>query len=246
MKKKKPIGCIVTLSILLVLLLVLGWFIASIFGLFGPRDLGVRYTEKDYQSAMAKLGTEVSFNGMSGDELRNYTKDLKKSGKQLSIDDYTWTYSDFEEKSFELTPDEATALLNEIAPAFVCFEDAQVKVLANGDVEASGKLLLKKALDVYYPEYKDTAPYNLITDVNLYALGSLEIHENVLTSDTKKFNTGPIGVIPTQTLDDNASYLEVLYTSVPGLVIHSLTVNDEGNFVVDALIPQTTVITEKD
>jgi len=39
-------------------------------------------------------------------------------------------------------------------------------------------------------------------------------------------------------------YFEALYTSVPGLVIHSLEVNDQGNFEVSALIPQTATITK--
>lgn len=244
-KKKKPVGCIVTLSILLIVLLGIGWFIASIFGLFGPKDLGVHYTEKDYQSAMAKIGTQVTFDGMTGDELRDYTKDLKKSGKKLSVNDYTWTHSDFQEKHFELTPNEATALLNEIAPGFFWFQSQQIKVLSNGDVEASGTLLLQKALTDLYPEYKDKAPYNAISKLNLYAVGSIEITENKLTLDTKDFKAGPIIPVSAQMLNDNASYFEALYTCVPGLVIHSLKVNDQGNFVVDALIPQKTVITEK-
>ena len=46
-------------------------------------------------------------------------------------------------------------------------------------------------------------------------------------------------------LNENADYFAVLYTSVPGLVIHRLEVTGDGNFAVEALIPQTTVISKK-
>lgn len=244
-KKKKKAGCLIAIIILLVILAVIGFFSASLFGLFGPKDLGMDYTESDYQSALGKIGTDITFDGKSGEELRAYTLQVKKAGTKLEVGDYTWEHSDFQEKSFELTPAEATALLNEIAPGFYWFENQQIKIGSGGQVEASGTLLLNKALNDFYPELKSKVPFEIFPRVNLYAKGGISITENKLSLNTEAFLTGPIQGISPAMLDENAAYFEVLYTSVPGLIIHKLEVTDSGNFAVDALIPQKTVITKK-
>lgn len=244
-KKKKHTGCLVVTIILLVILAGIGWLAASLFGLFGPKDLGVQYTEADYQSAMDKIGTQVTFDGKSGDELRAYTLEVKKSRQKLAVEDYEWVHTDFQEKSFELTPAEATALLNEIAPGFYWFRNQQIQILNDGQVEASGTLLLNKALRDLYPDLLDKVPFPVFPQINLYARGGISIQENSLTLHAQKFRTGPIEGISAEMLNENASYFEALYTSVPGLIIHSLEVNDAGNFAVEALIPQQTVITKR-
>ncbi len=244
-KKKRHIGCIVFLLIFLAILGAVVWFALSFFGVIGPKDLGVTYKESDYQSAMAKIGTQVTFEGKSGDALRAYTTQLKKDGKKFPIADYTWTHSDYQEKTFTLTSAEATALLNEIAPAFWWFEDQQIHVLPGGRIEASGTGLLEKALDDLYPELREEVPFPVFEKVNLYAKGKISITENALDLDADEFKTGPIEGISADTLNDNAEVFESLYTSVPGLVIHSLRVGTNGNLEVSALIPQKTEITRK-
>jgi len=244
-RKKKKKGCLIVLIILLVILAALGFLAASLLGLFGPKDLGVTYTEADYQSALDKIGTDITFDGMQGDDLRSYTRQIKKDGTKLEIDDYTWEHSNFQEKSFELTPAEATALLNEIAPGFYWFENQQIQIGRDGQVEASGTLLLNKAMNDFYPELKSKVPFDVFPRVNLYAKGGISISENDLTLSAETFKTGPIEGISATMLNENADYFAVLYTSVPGLVIHRLEVTDDGNFAVDALIPQTTVISKK-
>ena len=243
-KKKKHVALWISLTILLVILLGAGCLIASLFGVFGPKDLGVKYTEKDYQSALTKIGTQTTFDKMSGDELRQYNKDLKKSGTKMAISDYTWEFSDYQEKNFELTPEEATAFINEIAPGFFWLEDQQVRILKDGSVEASGVLLAAKAINELYPELKDLIPVSVPEKLDLYAVGGISIKENVLTLNVKEFKSGIISPVSAQTLNENALYFEALYTTVPGLVIHSLEVNDQGNFEISALIPQTATITK--
>ncbi len=64
---KKKRGCLIAVIIIAALLLCcLGTIGAGYFGLLSlgkPRDLGVRYTEADYQSATTKLGIDVSMSG---------------------------------------------------------------------------------------------------------------------------------------------------------------------------------------
>jgi len=195
--------------------------------------------------AMAKIGTQIVLAGNSGDGLRAYSRQLKEDGTKFMIADYTWTYSDYQEKSFTLSSAEATAFLNEIAPAFWWFEDQQIHVLPGGMIEASGTALLKKALDDLMPEVREKIPFPMFEKVNLYAKGTLSITENKLDLHADTFLTGPIEGISTQTLNDNAQYFEYLYKWVPGLIIHSLTVNMNGGIDVRALIPQKVVIVRK-
>ena len=244
-RKKKKKGCLIAVIVLLIILAAMGLLAASLLGIFGPKDLGVTYTEADYQSALDKIGTDITFDGMQGDDLRSFTRQIKKDGTKLEIDDYTWEHSDFHDKSFELTPAEATALLNEIAPGFYWFEDQQIRIGSDGLVEASGTLLLNQAMDDFYPELKKKVPFDVFPRVNLYAKGGISIIENDLSLSAQTFRTGPIEGISTAMLNENADYFAVLYTSVPGLVIHRLEVTGDGNFAVEALIPQTTVISKK-
>ncbi|MBP7401262.1 MAG: zinc ribbon domain-containing protein [Clostridia bacterium] len=244
-KKKRRTGCLILVLVAVAVLGAAVWFALSLFGVLKPRDLGVRYTPKDVQSAMDKIGTEVTFEGKSGDALAALSKDYKKSGEKLAVEDYVWTHSDYQEKSFTLTSAEATALLNEIAPAFWWFEDQQIRVLPGGRIEASGTGLLEKALDDLYPELREEVPFPVFEKVNLYARGEISITENRLELDADEFRTGPIEGVSADKLNENADLFEALYTSVPGLVIHSLEVTQDGQIAVSALIPQKTEITRK-
>ncbi len=244
-KKKKRPGCFIVVIILLAVLGAGIYFVLSLFGIIGSKNLGVKYTEADYKSAMKKIGTEVTFEGKSGTDLRDFTKGLKKTGEKYPIADYEWKHSDYQEKSFELTSEEASAFLNEVAPAIWWFEDQQIHVLPGGEIEASGTALLKKAINDLYPELEEVIPFPMFEKVNLYAKGRISIKENQLDLQADTFKTGPIEGISAQILNENANYFESLYTSVPGLIIHSLEINDNGKIKIDALIPQKTEIVKK-
>lgn len=244
-RKKKRTGCLIAIIILLILLLAVAGLAAMVFGLFGPKDLGVDYTEADYQSAMTKIGTVIIFDGLEGDALRAKTLELKADKTEYLIDDYDWQQADFQRRTFELTPEEATALCNEIAPAFYWFEQTQVDILPGGAVEASGTLRLRKALQDHYPDLMDEVPFPVFRKVNLYASGGIEISENNLDLAPDTFRTGPIEGISTKMLDENAHYFEPLYTSIPGLIIHSLEVTEDETFAVDATIPQRITVTRR-
>jgi len=244
-KKKKRPGCFIAVLILLAILGAGTYFVLSLFGMIGSKNLGVQYTEADYQSAMGKIGTDIIFEGKSGTDLRDLSKELKKTGEKLPIADYEWKHSDYQEKSFTLTSEEASAFLNEVAPAIWWFEDQQIHVLPDGEIEASGTALLKKAMNDLYPELVQMIPFPMFDKVNLYAKGRISIKENQLDLQADTFKTGPIEGISAKMLNENAYYFEKLYTSVPGLIIHSLEVNRSGEIEVDALIPQLTEIIKK-
>ena len=251
--KKKRIG----LKVFLVLLLIVVLGVAAIIifkpniKLFGPKNLGVKYTQVDYQNALAKTGININFNGMTQQQLEAFKDDNKN--QDLKISDYNWEFSDYEQRNFTLTPSEATALLNEIAPDFFWFEDIQVKVNPDGTMEGSSTLNVDKILDELFYDLKDQIPSELSSllpgTVNIYSQGTVSITNNQLSGNPEVFKIGPVN-LPEQYMNDES--IEVMedifsriYTIIPGLEIYSLGSDANGNFTFDGLIPQTVNVTPK-
>jgi hypothetical protein len=81
---KKKRGCMIALIVLGVLLFCcVGTAAAAFFGLKSvgkPRDLGVKYTEADYQSATAKLGIDVSQTGLDSPTVNAEAAEVPATG----------------------------------------------------------------------------------------------------------------------------------------------------------------------
>ncbi len=245
-KKKKGKGKLVFLIILLIILGVGAYFAASMFGVLPPKDLGVAYTEADTASALAKVGTTASLDGMSGDQLKEYL--LASKGKKLNINDYNWQFSNYETKKFTLTPAEATALLNEIAPNFFWFDKLQVNILPDGTMQGSSQADIGRLKADLYADVASSIPIPIPDKVNLYGEGVISIAGNVLTSSPSKMEIGAVPLPEQYMTGENvaiaSSYLQRIYTVVPGLEINSLKAVD-GTFVFDGKVPQTVEITKK-
>ena len=245
-KKKRHIARWIILTVLVIIIGVVAWFFASLM-LFKPKDLGVDYTKADYSSALAKTGVDVNFNNMSGEELENYKESLE--GKKLDINDYNWEFSQYEERTFTLTPSEATALLNEIAPAFWWFDDLQVNVLPDGTMEGSSRADVARLKTDLFSDVANKIPIPLPDKVNIYSKGKISISNNVLTASPEDFKVGSTSLPDKYMTDENVKiitpYFERIYTVVPGLEIKSLKSDSDGNFVFDGKIPQKIKITEK-
>ena len=253
-KKKRRTGCLVVLIILLVIMGA-GLLIFAKFAWLPPRDLGIRYTQADFDSAVNKIGLKVDFNGMDSDELTGYIDD--HAGEKLPLDDFNWEFSDYEERSFELTPAEVTAFANEIAPLLSWFDNVQIKGNSDGSSAGSYKVHFDKIKDELIPDVVDQIPpaiANLLPDTfNLYLAGSFAIKENEIAVPDK-LDQLDVGLIPMQPVigdlaeNDRATvfdYVERLYKQIDGLVIHSLEVNSEGNFAVAAYMPTKVTVTDK-
>ncbi|MFO7636607.1 MAG: zinc ribbon domain-containing protein [Clostridia bacterium] len=245
--KKKKTGLIVGLSLLAVIVLLLVWFVGK-FTFLGPRDLGVRYTEEDFQSAMEKTGVEITFDGMSPDEMEEYRQQVRKEGTKSSIHDYTYEFSDYQRKTFELTPSEATALLNEIAPELWWFDNLQVKVMPDGSMAGSSTADIKRLKEDLYPDVADRIPIPLPDKVNIYSKGDVSIQNNRLSGDPEDFLIGMVP-LPERFMTPDAvstmeTYFERLYTVVPNMEIHALE-SRNGNFYFDGTIPQKVNVSRK-
>jgi hypothetical protein len=257
-RKKRRIGCWIFLVLFLAIVGVVTYFIAT-FAWLPPRDLGIRYTQADFDSAVAKIGLHVDFEGKSGDEMTALIKENRN--KRVPLDDYKFVFSDYQERSFELSQEEVTAFINEIAPPFSWFESVQVKVLGDGRTAGSYKVRFDKIKAELIPDVADQIPAAigrfLPKTFNLYMEGSFEIVENDVRVPEKldKLEVGAVnmqpvinGVFGDLTDADRASvfdYTERIIAKIPDLLIHSLRVNEKGNYEISAYMPTRVTVTHK-
>lgn len=234
----------ILLAAVVLILLSVSWVYAS-FSLLGPKDLGVKYTHEDYVSALEKTGIQVEYEGLSGEALEEY----KKNAEKKSIHDYNFEFSEYEQKEFTLTNEEATALLNEIAPGFWWFDNLQVKVMPDGTMEGSSTADIKRLKTDLYSDVADDVPLPLPNSLNIYSKGRISVTNNQLSGDPETFYLGAVPLPEKYMEEDSVSvmeeYLPRIYTVVPGLEITSLTSNPDGEFVFDGVIPQKVSVTKK-
>lgn len=243
-KKKKHVGLWIFLIILIILIGLIVWFISSLI-FSKPKDLGVSYTMEDYANVLKKTGIQVNLDGMSGDALVKYYDDL--DGKKLDINDYNWEFTDYQRVTFSVTPSEATAFVNEIAPGFLWFDDVQVDVLQDGTMAGSGTFDIARLKKDLYSDVADKIPVPLPDKANVYGTGNLSVSDNNLDIEPDLINIGIIP-LPDQFMTDKSAdvmsdYFERVYTSIPGLEINSLESDTNGNITFDGIIPQTITIT---
>lgn len=125
----------ITLSVLAVLIILpvmfLGWLgfvpgLSTILGATKARDLGVQYTQVDYDSYIKKTNTNLQ-------DITAAPPNPDKPGKLIIFADPK-TYS-----NLNVTQEELTAAINEIDWLWMPIKNAQVK-LSDGVVEVSGNL----------------------------------------------------------------------------------------------------------
>jgi len=119
---------------ILIIILVLGYFgfvpfVSDIMGTNKPKNLGVTFTEKDFESARSKTG--VKYETLTGD--LKPEESLKYSGKR-SV-------------KMELTSSELTALIYERKWRYYPVKNWTVKINEDGTVETSGQILTNKLMD---------------------------------------------------------------------------------------------------
>jgi len=183
-----------------------------------------------------KPGIQIEYEGLTGEELEKYKEEEIKNGKKKSIHDYNFEFSEYERKEFTLTNQEATALLNELAPGFWWFGNLQVKVLPDGTMEGSSTADIKRLKTDLYSDVADDVPIPLPDNLNIYSKGRVSIINNQLNGDPETFNLGAVSLPDKYMEDESVSVMEEyfprIYTVVPGLEITSLTSNSNGEFVL--------------
>lgn len=261
-KKNRHTGRWIFLTILLVII----GFVVYLFAkatLFSPKDLGIRYTQQNYNDVIQKLGIHITAdlgNGVTYDNKDILAGDDKATGYMsadnsstivtgdLDFKDYNWEFSKFVKKTITLTDVEATAFFNEIAPSFWWFKDTQVKIMPDGTIVSSSSADIDKMKRNLFSDVANLIPMPLPSKVNLSTDGSFSVIDNKIVMDPKSIKAGPVEVPKTFTTGENlnifSSYLERFYTIIPQLNIVNAGVKD-GQFVFDGTIPTEIKATPK-
>ena len=237
------------LGLLLVLIFAALAYVFYSVSLAGPTDLGVRYSESDYQLALAKTGVLVRFQGISDTETAAFLKDNRNN--KLMLSGYEITYSNYVQRSFELTPQEATAMANEFLPMFSPFSNVQLAVPANGKLSASFRIYVEKLRQELLPELIGSTRPAILSRLlpsylNVEISGPAFIIQNSQMVQREQLDVVKVGAVSLRPFIGNTdrsirdvytSYAERIYRMVPRLRIQSLRLNERGNFEFSGTLP---------
>lgn len=169
--------------------------IASYFLIARPKDLGVRYSQKDVESVNAKLGITYSSLPDSSDPKATYTIEGKR------------------DVDITLTNEELTALMAEHSEQWKNYpvSDVQMKVNEDGSFELSGKLEGKSWDDYatatnmpdrfknFVGEKANLVPMNPA----FYMKGTMAVQDGEVTGDVQEMKIGQITVDTTWFQNNN-------------------------------------------
>lgn len=259
-KRKRHVGLYVMLSILIILAAIIVYILGSL-SFFKPKDLGIKYTQADFNGVIQKLGIHINADLGSNQTYDNapilagsmtskgdstITKENFENG--LNYQDFNWEFSNYVQKSVTLTPEEVTAFFNEIAPTFWWFDKTQVKIDGNGKIITSSQADIKKIKEDLYSDVANNIPIPLPDKVNIYTEGDFSITDNKINMVPDVIKAGPLSVPEQYLAGDNldifSSFLERFYTVIPGLQINNAGIKD-GEFVFDGMIPTEVKVTPK-
>jgi len=213
-------------ALFLLVVLIAGWlgFVPGLSNLMGartPKDLGVRWTEADFESYKAKTATTFY-------DFATAPDNPEKPGKKTVFADPKTV------QDLGLTQEEITAAINNLGWSWLPAENVQVR-LSEGTVEVSGNLKLDHVEEfvsfiggVGYSDgdVSKAADYGrkLVQGGAFYAKGNTNVTNNQLSFDLQKIQIGRLSV-PIDTASNviytggsnginNAQYLDVQSATV--------------------------------
>lgn len=261
-KKKRHIGRWIALAI--VLLLGGGaFYVFASMSILPPKDLGVRYTQKDFNTAMQKtgvhitadLGDGITYDNkeiLAGSATATGYKDANNASsvklKDLNINDYNFEFTKYERKTIKMTNVEVSAFFNEVAPGFWWFKNTQVSVKPDGTIVTSSTVDIAKLKRELYSDVASKIPVPLPDKANLYTEGSFSVTNNKISMVPKVMSAGAV-TLPDQYKSGTnvqifSSYLDRLYTVVPKLQVNRAYV-ENGQFIFDGTVPTEVKVTPK-
>lgn len=235
----------ITISViacLLIALLPLGIIASSMLGAFGPQDINATYESDDLLSVLNKLNLKyLSDQGSNYSSLIELVQEEAQGRlvKDLNYGDFKWNYSDYKLVEAELTEAELQALICEASPFIFWSNQLQVKISKKKSIELSALLKFDRVLNELFPQEKAEVPVSGLKQISIYLQAKPTIYENQLELNTEEIKIGPLQIIENSLLDQNAVYLERVYTIVPELAIHSLHITSRGTMNISMTIPQT-------
>jgi len=263
-QKKRHLGMWIFLSVLVLatagVILTVGpaiWF--------GPKDLGIRYTQKDFNRVMKDVGVSIKADFGDGTKYDNTeilngsetaTGYISESGKKavkikkLDYKNYNWEFSNYQKKTVRVTQEEATAVLNEIAPPYFWLTDTQVKIEPDKSIKFSSALNIRNIIRDIFHSLADKIPIKLPEKLNIYLEGKFSIKNNTIGSPPTKA-TSSIYTVPEKYLTDKniatfVSYFTDLFNELDLKIdVESLTI-ENGEFVFVGTVPTEVKVTPKD
>ncbi len=232
--KKKAVS--ISISVVLAIVLILVAIIASGFKY---KDLGVRYDGEDIKNMADNIGLTVD-NAENGETLEETIARLREEGKKIGVD-YTIEYSNYTDKTFELTQSEATAMLNELMPSLSFLSKTQFKLNGGGKIEISTALESQRALDLVVPGKQiDMLPEY----VNFAAAGSAYIKDNVIYFTTDSMESPILEYIATSTAPVLKGDISKVFSNTPELYISDMHQTENGTISITGTVPQNIKIIE--
>ncbi len=211
------------LILVIVPLLLFRYFFAS-----GPRDLGVRFSKVELESATKKDGVEAVAITPTSPSIKD---SLRFEGKN--------------EVNTTFTGAEVSALVSYQRWKYRISDNVQLKIHPDGSAEMSGILNIKNILP-YISLTHSTAEvesaiqkYNIGFNPPYYLKGKLSIINNQVTLTPETIQLGKI-TLPQDLISKNlssiTSFIETRIKSVPNLDIRSLKL-ENGIAKIDATVP---------
>lgn len=209
--------------IIIVPILIFQYFLNS-----GPRDLGVKYTDADRNTAYANNGVESVAITPSQDDPTG----IKYEGKK--------------EIKTSFTSAEITALNNSVKWVNYPVSNVQIKINTDGTGEASGVLDVKKILNwvsfthpIAEIESK-VNEYKIDFNPSFYLKGKVAVVNNKVSLTPQAIEVGRI-TIPQNIVSENVNnvekFIETRINYVPNFYVKSLNL-DGGKVNLDATVPE--------
>ncbi len=269
--KKRHVGLWVFLSILVIsiasVVAVLGKALWS-----GPKDLGMKYTQADFNNVIQELGIHITADLGDGKEYDNkdilagndtatgyFSKDGSKTieVKKMNANDFNWEFSKYEKKTIEMTDLQATAFFNEmgLSDQFLWLTDTQIKIESDGSVKMSSSLNIRSMIqdlfqDVFL-DFSDKIPFILPEKLNIYleGPGKFSIINNTVSKVPKKVSSS-VYTIPDDYLTDKyanefVSYFTDLFQKLNFDIYVEQFYVKNGNFFFTGTIPTEVKIIPK-
>ena len=234
MKKK----IIITVSI--IVLVIAAVTAVGAFMLFGNAEKpGVEYDSNDVKDVIDNIGIKSEENE-KGETIEQTVERLKSEGKKLGRD-YTVEYSDFKEKTFELTSEQLTALANELMPSVTFISNSQLKLEGGDRITVYAELDTYEVMEKAFPDKSVTG---LPEKVKFSATGSITVKDNKVSFKPENISSPILEKVALSQSDELKASLSSLFSKTPELYISSAVQTENGTIAITGTVPQSLRIVE--
>lgn len=212
--------------------------VSSLFGANTPKDLGVTYTELDYESYMDKTGSTITVLPIA----------TEAPAPQESI-----TFADPVDHAITFTESEITARVNTIQWSFTPIKEAQIKLNGDGSLELSGKLIIDNLIPFlsaagYAFDQEDVQKVfdkvgMIPIDPAIYAKVVPVVTDNTATVSIEAFDFGGFSIDTGKYSGDDilSALVTQVFSQIDGFYARSVTIG-EGTLSFDGISPTTITV----